>query len=192
MFGDNPLGWETLGTKETIKAATRETFLDYVDEWYTPDRMVVGVSGMVGDDLMPMLEELLGDMKPNGASPRPPSSTAPGAARRRPPQGCRPGPPDPRRAELSDRPPRPLRAADALGVLGSGMSSRLFLEVRERRGLAYYVHGMNHSYTDAGSLLAQAGVDIKRIDEAIKVIVEQFARMADEAVRPTSSRSRAR
>ena len=42
---------------------------------------------------------------------------------------------------------------------------------------------MNHSYTDAGSLLAQAGVDIKRIDEAIKVIVEQFERMADEKVR---------
>jgi predicted Zn-dependent peptidase len=41
---------------------------------------------------------------------------------------------------------------------------------------------MNHSYTDAGSLLAQAGVDIKRIDEAIKVIVEQFNRMANEEV----------
>ena len=62
------------------------------------------------------------------------------------------------------------------------MSSRLFLEVRERRGLAYYVHGMNHSYTDAGSLLAQAGVDINRIDEAIEVIVEQFKRMAAETV----------
>ena len=46
MFGDNPLGWETLGTKETIRAATRDTFLEYVDEWYTPDRMVVGVSGI--------------------------------------------------------------------------------------------------------------------------------------------------
>jgi predicted Zn-dependent peptidase len=67
-------------------------------------------------------------------------------------------------------------------VLGSGMSSRLFLEVRERRGLAYYVHGMNHSYTDAGSLLAQAGVDLTRIDEAITVIAEQFARMASETV----------
>ena len=49
MFGDNPLGWETLGTKETIKAANRDTFLEYVDEWYTPERMVVGVSGMVGE-----------------------------------------------------------------------------------------------------------------------------------------------
>ena len=67
-------------------------------------------------------------------------------------------------------------------VLGSGMSSRLFLEVRERRGLAYYVHGMNHSYTDAGSLLAQAGVDLTRIDEAVEVIAEQFNRMAAETV----------
>ncbi len=67
-------------------------------------------------------------------------------------------------------------------VLGSGMSSRLFLEVRERRGLAYYVFGSNHSYADAGSLLAQAGVDIKRVDEAVKVIVEQFHKIADEAV----------
>src|SRR6185437_615492 len=66
MFGENPLGWETLGTKETIKSASRETFLGYIDEWYTPDRMVVGVSGMVGDGLEPMLEELLGDMRNNG------------------------------------------------------------------------------------------------------------------------------
>ena len=44
MYGDNPLGWEVLGTKETIKAASRDTFLGYLDEWYRPDRMVVGVS----------------------------------------------------------------------------------------------------------------------------------------------------
>src|SRR5262249_51915823 len=66
MFGDNPLGWETLGTKETIKDAGRDTFLDYINEWYTAERMVVGVSGMVGDDLTPMLEELLGDLPANG------------------------------------------------------------------------------------------------------------------------------
>jgi predicted Zn-dependent peptidase len=67
-------------------------------------------------------------------------------------------------------------------VLGGGMSSRLFIEVRERRGLAYYVHGLNHSYTDAGSLYAQAGVDLNRIDEAIGVIVEEFERMPAEPV----------
>ena len=76
-------------------------------------------------------------------------------------------------------------------VLGGGMSSRLFTEVRERRGLAYYVFGVNHSYTDAGSLYAQAGVDIKRIDEAVTTIVAQLRRIADEPVPPTSSRRRA-
>src|SRR6476620_11285773 len=66
LFGDNPLGWETLGTKDTIRAATRDSFLDYVGRWYTPERMVVGVSGKVGEGLEPMLEGLLGDMSPNG------------------------------------------------------------------------------------------------------------------------------
>ena len=67
-------------------------------------------------------------------------------------------------------------------VLGGGMSSRLFTEVRERRGLAYYVFGANHSYTDAGSLYSQAGVDINRIDEAVSTIAAELKRMAAEPV----------
>jgi predicted Zn-dependent peptidase len=67
-------------------------------------------------------------------------------------------------------------------VLGGGMSSRLFTEVRERRGLAYYVYGVNHSYTDAGSLHSQAGVDINRIDEAVTTIADQLKRIVDEPV----------
>jgi predicted Zn-dependent peptidase len=54
--------------------------------------------------------------------------------------------------------------------------------VRERRGLAYYVYGVNQSYTDAGSLYSQAGVDINRIDEAIKVIAEQLRLIAEKRV----------
>src|SRR5438132_2371522 len=69
-------------------------------------------------------------------------------------------------------------------VLGGGMSSRLFTEVRERRGLAYYVFGVNHSYTDAGSLYAQAGVDLNRIDEAVTTIVDELQRIVDESVPP--------
>ena len=67
-------------------------------------------------------------------------------------------------------------------VLGGGMSSRLFTEVRERRGLAYYVFGMNHSYTDAGSLYSQAGVDINRIDEAVTTILGELRKIAAEPV----------
>ena len=67
-------------------------------------------------------------------------------------------------------------------VLGGGMSSRLFTEVRERRGLAYYIYGYNQGYTDAGTLFAQGGVDIQRIDEAVATIVREFGRIAAEPV----------
>src|SRR5580765_3428657 len=184
IFGDNPLGWETLGTKETIRGATRDTFLDYVHRWYTPDRMVVGVSGMVGDGLVPLLEEVLGDMSTNGASSFPPVE-----------HERTPGPHVAVQHKDADQahiclgvPSYPIDHPDRYAlqllatVLGGGMSSRLFLEVRERRGLAYYVHGSAHAYTDTGSLVSQAGVDITRIDEAVSVVAEQFQRMADEAV----------
>ncbi len=67
-------------------------------------------------------------------------------------------------------------------VLGGGMSSRLFTEVRERRGLAYYIYGYNQGYTDAGTLFSQGGVDIQRIDEAVATIVREFGRIASEPV----------
>jgi predicted Zn-dependent peptidase len=185
MFGDNPLGWETLGTKDTIKGATRDTFTDYIDRWYTPDRMVVGVSGMVGDDLIPTLERMFGEMPDNGRAELDSSAQ----------QNGHDGPYVRVHKKDSDQaqicigvPSLPLEHPDRYAlqllatVLGTGMSSRLFLEVRERRGLAYYVYGSNHSYTDAGSLYSQAGVDLNRIDDAIGVIVEQFQRMADEPV----------
>ena len=76
-------------------------------------------------------------------------------------------------------------------VLGGGMSSRLFTEVRERRGLAYYVFGNNSSYTDAGSLYAQAGVDIQRIDDAVTTIAVELRRMAEETV-PSDELEKAR
>jgi predicted Zn-dependent peptidase len=186
MFGDNPLGWETLGTKETIRGAQRETFLDYLHRWYTPRRMVVGVSGMVGDDLLPRLESFLGDMGGEGADGTPGAGANGGSPRR-----VRVHHKDSDQAQIClGVPSYPLQHPDRYPlqllstVLGSGMSSRLFLEVRERRGLAYYVYGMNHSYTDTGSLFAQGGVDLARIDEAVQVIVEQFRRLAEETVPP--------
>src|SRR5581483_1927712 len=76
-------------------------------------------------------------------------------------------------------------------VLGGGMSSRLFTEVRERRGLAYYVFATNQGYTDTGALYAQAGVDINRIEDAVTTIVGELKRIADEAV-PSDELEKAR
>ena len=62
------------------------------------------------------------------------------------------------------------------------MFSRLFINVREKLGLCYYIRADHESYLDTGTLAASAGVDLKRIDEAIKVIIAEFAKIASEKV----------
>src|SRR5439155_14762409 len=63
VYGDHPLGWDVIGRKQTVRAATRETFLDYLGHWYKPSRMVVGVGGRVGEGLAERVQELLGDLE---------------------------------------------------------------------------------------------------------------------------------
>jgi len=182
LYGDQPLGWDIIGRKETVRGATRETFMSYLDRWYKPPRMVLGIAGKIGDDALERAQELLGGL--------PAAET---------------GAPEPARDYESERvrvftkqsdqahlvlgvPSYPIEHPDRYAlqmvatVLGGGMSSRLFTEVRERRGLAYYVFGINHSYTDAGSLYSQAGVDINRIDEAVTTIADELKKIAAETV----------
>jgi predicted Zn-dependent peptidase len=191
MYGDQPLGWDIIGRKETVRNATRDTFMGYLDHWYKPPRMVVGIAGKIGDDALDRARELFGDL-PGGDT----------------------GEPEPARAYQSERvkvftkqsdqahlilgvPSYPIEHPDRYAlqmvatVLGGGMSSRLFTEVRERRGLAYYVFGTNHSYTDAGSLYSQAGVDINRIDEAVTTIATELKKIAAEPV-PSDELEKAR
>jgi predicted Zn-dependent peptidase len=182
LYGDQPLGWDIVGREETVRGATRDTFMSYLGTWYHPSRMVLGLGGRVGDDVLERANELFGDLpahdtgEPAGMEPRTNG-----------------------RVKLftkkSDQahivigvPSRPLNHPDRyvlqlIGtILGGGMSSRLFTEVRERRGLAYYVGAVNYSYTDAGSLYAQAGVDIKRIDDAVTTILSELRKIAEESV----------
>jgi predicted Zn-dependent peptidase len=182
VYGDQPLGWDIIGRKETVRGATRDTFTSYLDRWYKPPRMVLGIAGKIGEDALERAQELFGDL---------PSSET--------------GEPEPAREHQGERvtvftkqsdqahlvlgvPSYPLEHQDRYAlqmvatVLGGGMSSRLFTEVRERRGLAYYVFGINHSYTDAGSLYSQAGVDINRIDEAVTTIAAELKTIAAERV----------
>jgi predicted Zn-dependent peptidase len=63
-------------------------------------------------------------------------------------------------------------------IMGGGMSSRLFNEVREKRGLAYYVRSSSDEYIDCGTLVSTAGIDPKRVTDAIKVMVEQYQLVA--------------
>jgi predicted Zn-dependent peptidase len=183
LFGDQPLGWDVLGTKETIEAATRETFTSYLDAWYRPERIIVGVGGRIGDDLVPQLEDLLGDLESRDTATPVPVVLPPDGS------GVLLHTKQSEQAHLVlgvrgyplGHPDRYVLQLLAV-VLGGGMSSRLFTEVRERRGLAYYVHAANGSYTDAGTFYAGAGVDVSRIDEAISTIVGELRKVAAEPV----------
>jgi len=183
VYGDHPLGWDIIGRKETVQGATRDTFMGYLDEWYKPSRMVVGVGGRIGDGLVERAAELLGGIAdaPTG-SPLPALPSVNGAAVKVHTKAS-----DQAHICLGVR-SRPIDDPDRYvlmvlsTVLGGGMSSRLFTEVRERRGLAYYVFATNHSYTDAGSLYAQAGVDIDRIDDAVSTVAAELKKIAAEPV----------
>jgi predicted Zn-dependent peptidase len=183
LYGDQPLGWDIIGRKETVRGATRDAFMQYIERWYKPGRLVVGIGGKIEGDVTEAIERHLGGLEPaETGEPDPVSANGNGSRVRV-------------HTKQSDQahialgvPSYPITHPDRYAlqllatVLGGGMSSRLFTEVRERRGLAYYVFGTNHSYTDAGSLYAQAGVDINRIDDAVSTVAAELRRIADEAV----------
>ena len=68
------------------------------------------------------------------------------------------------------------------GVLGGGMSSRLFVKLREEMGVGYYVRAYNDSYTDHGFLQISAGVDNKRIDEVVRAVLEECKKLKNHKV----------
>ena len=183
LYADQPLGWDILGTRETIEGATRDTFTSYLDAWYRP-RAHRGR-----------------DRRPAGRGPHRPPRGAAGRHRGRetghaPPVELPPdGSPvllhtkESEQAHLvlgvrgyPTRPPKRYALQLLSVVLGGGMSSRLFTEVRERRGLSYYVHAANAAYTDAGTLYTGAGVDVNRIDEALTTIIGELRKIAAEPV----------
>jgi predicted Zn-dependent peptidase len=184
LWDDQPLGWDIIGRKETVRAADRETFLEYIQKWYRAPRMVVGIAGNYPESAREELETLLAEIETGDPGGPPPIEPVNGR-----------GPRVKVHSKQSDQahicmgvPSYPLEHPDRYAlqlvgtVLGTGMSSRLFTEVRERRGLAYYVFATNHSYTDAGTLYAQAGVDINRIDDAIETIARELKKIAAEPV----------
>jgi predicted Zn-dependent peptidase len=183
LYADQPLGWDILGTRETIESTSRETFLSYLDTWYRPERMVVGIGGRIGDGLTERLEELLGgiEARPTGHAVEValPPDTSPVLLHTK----------DSEQAHLImgvrgypiGHPNRYALQLLAV-VLGGGMSSRLFTEVREKRGLGYYVNAGNAAYTDAGTFYSSAGVDVGRVDEAITTILGELRKIAAEPV----------
>ena len=184
LYADQPLGWDILGTRETIEGATRET-VHLVPRHLVP----TGAHGRRHrrtDRRRPARAARGAPRRHRGAPDRR------GRARRASARHARPCSSTRRRpsrrtsssASAATRIGHPNRYALQLlaVVLGGGMSSRLFTEVRERRGLGYYVHAGSTAYTDAGTFYASAGVDVARVDEAITTILGELRKIAAEPV----------
>jgi predicted Zn-dependent peptidase len=183
MWPNHPLGRDIIGTVESVSAASREDLVAYVAEHYRLPNLVVGLSGAF--DLAraaPLLEARL--QLPN-------SHTNPSLE----PPGDLSGPTvllsrkDTEQAHIClgtralsyldpDR-----YALDLLStVLGEGMSSRLFLEIREKRGLAYDVHTYTSKHRDAGSFAVYMGVDPSKAEQAVGAVLAELRQVCDEPV----------
>ena len=190
LYGDQPLGWDTAGTLESLKNIKRTDFFKYIKDFYTPSNMLVVISGGVKPDKAKLLtDEFMGSINDNKAR-----GFLPVKLRQEKPE-IKTHYKDSQQAHfcLGVRSyPRGHKYRYELAVLntvlGSSMSSRLFIQLRERRGLAYYVRSGTEEYYDAGSLVAQAGVMPKNIDKAIKVVLDEFAKICFEPVKEVELR----
>jgi predicted Zn-dependent peptidase len=175
MMGDHPLGRSVLGTEESITGLSRTALRGFYRRRYQPHRMVLAVAGNVTHkDVVRLARKALGERLVGDEAPIPPR-----AGRLRParPAALQLRTDDTEQAHLM----LGVRALDrhddrrfTLGVLnaalGGGMSSRLFQEVRERRGLAYQVYSAIGSYADTGMLSVYAGAQPDRLGDVAGVL----------------------
>jgi predicted Zn-dependent peptidase len=187
MFAPQTISWRTLGKPEIIKSLSREQFLEYLHYLYTPNRMVVVVSGGVENlsdrDIEEKLNEYFGNNKHKTVFPTEKFNFKQKKARiktigKKTEQchlmyGFRTfGREDKRRYILS------VLAT----ILGGGMSSRLFSEIREKRGLAYYVGTMIDSFYETGYMAMRAGTKPESAGEVLKLAKEEFSNISETLV----------
>lgn len=184
MFRGSPLQHQVIGTKKTVDSITREDFLDYQKKFYTPDNIVItiagGVSATKAEGLVNSNLKILNSKPSNNSNLNTNNSDL------SPSKPCiRVENKQTDQAHLivgyrgfgfSDN---KLRwAEDVLqAILGGGMSSRIFTEVREKRGLAYAVKTDNHNYTHDGSFQTYVGTTPQKAPEAVKLILEEYEKL---------------
>jgi predicted Zn-dependent peptidase len=183
-FGDQPVGWPIAGTIETVGAMMRGDFVRHVDTYYVPSNTVLSVAGnTTHEEVLRHAEQLFGDL-PARAAPASPAAAPDFAPERvvvetREIAQCNMG--ISLHALSRNDPDRyPLMVLNT--VLGRGMSSRLFKEVRERRGLAYSVGSGVSRYNDVGAMSVSAGVTLEHLEEATRVIIAELLRLTSEPV----------
>jgi len=181
LYGDQPAGWETIGTKENILNFRQKDFLDYYHSHYGAADTVVCLAGNFKKKDETEVKKVFSAMKKLAANKKAKTKEAQTA----PAVLVKHKKTDQAHISLGFR-TVPLGHRDEFALkllailLGGSMSSRMFLEVREKRGLAYYVRTETEFYSDAGYLTTAAGVPLEKIDEAIAAILGEYARIMKE------------
>lgn len=185
LFGEHPLGRRIDGSEETVNSFKRPDFLRYVNKHYHRGNAVVAVAGNFDEKVV------INELKASFAGLPPGEETHPKAAPKRLPgktfiherrrhldqTHIMVGVPG-----LSNRDEDKYAASLLATILGSGMSSRLFLSVRERHGLAYMVRTMTDEYTDTGAFVTQAGVRTDKAAAAVELILDEYQAVVQDGV----------
>ncbi|WP_282202682.1 M16 family metallopeptidase [Kitasatospora fiedleri] len=188
IFGETPLGRPILGTQETVTGLTRDQIAGFYRRRYKPENLVVAAAGNLDHaEVVKLVERAFAPVLAK-------SKGHPAEVRRGVKAVRTAG-----RAAVLNRPteqahlvlgvpgvPRHDERRWAIGVLnaalGGGMSSRLFQEVREKRGLAYSVYSYSSSYADTGLFGIYAGCQPKRVEEVLRICRAELARVVDEGI----------
>jgi predicted Zn-dependent peptidase len=189
LFGRHPLGREIAGSARSVRRATRPSAVGHWQRWYRPENLVLAVAGKADHAAAcAAAERWFEDAAPSSAKPPAALITSPSPA---PAGSLRVAYRKLGQANLCVGMPGVSRsdpdrwALDLLGaVLGDGMSSRLFLELRERRSLAYDVSTFSSTYADCGTFGVHAGFDPEQSDRVVAAILEQLERVVQEPVTP--------
>jgi len=185
VWGDHPVGRSIAGSEETVGAIDREAMHGFWKRNYGPERLVVASGGdLTHAEAVALTERFFGDLEP--------SKDADGWERAEITQ-------DASRVHLIERdteqahlclswPALPYSTERRYvqgtieAILSSGMSSRLFQEIREKRGLVYSVYGYFRPYEDVGQGVIYAGTDLERVEETVAAAVEELRKLRDEPV----------
>lgn len=182
LWPGHPLGREVTGNKESVAAMTREAMLNYLQGQYLPDNAVVAIAGNIQhQEVVTAVSQATGSWA--NQQPRPGYSPYKPKEARHLQVETR----DIEQAHLCLALPglsllHPKRfTLDLLNViLGAGMSSRLFAEIRDKLGLVYSIHSYVEHFLDSGSVIVYAGVEPKNLETVIKAILEQLYQLKEQ------------
>ena len=182
VYNGNALGWDTSGIPKTVKAIKRSDFLRYREKHYYAENMLLTVAGGIKSrEISKLAGKYFGQLRGRRKS----QNYSEFVSRQTKPQVSLKSKKNEQAhiilGFLGDRRDHKDRFVEAVlaSILGGPASSRLFIEIREKRGLAYSVKTSSDHYVDTGTFATYSGIDTNKIDEAIKVMLEQHYGLAN-------------